>query len=85
MERAYDPYENVVTVLEQALDVGNIDRSMFEIIKNPQRAVIVYLPVEMDDGTVRVFEGYRVQHSNIRGPLSWLRCYQHAFGGIYKP
>ncbi|AET68225.1 glutamate dehydrogenase/leucine dehydrogenase [Desulfosporosinus orientis DSM 765] len=69
MERAYDPYENVVTVLEQAMDVGNIDRSMFEIIKNPQRAVIVYLPVEMDDGTVRVFEGYRVQHSNIRGPF----------------
>lgn len=69
MERAYDPYENAVTVLEQAMDVGNIDRSMFEIIKNPQRAVIVYLPVEMDDGTVRVFEGYRVQHSNIRGPF----------------
>ncbi|KUO71177.1 MAG: glutamate dehydrogenase [Desulfosporosinus sp. BRH_c37] len=69
MERAYDPYENVVTVLEQAMDVGNIDRSMFEILKNPQRAVIVYLPVEMDDGTVRVFEGYRVQHSNIRGPF----------------
>jgi glutamate dehydrogenase (NAD(P)+) len=42
---------------------------MFDIIKNPQRETKVYLPVEMDDGTVQVFEGYRVQHSNIRGPF----------------
>lgn len=69
MRHKYDPYENVLTVIEQATDMGNIDRSMLEIIKNPQRAMIVYLPVEMDDGSIRVFEGYRVQHSNIRGPF----------------
>lgn len=55
--------------MEQAAILGNIDRRMFEIIKNPQRETKVYLPVEMDDGTIRVFEGYRVQHSNIRGPF----------------
>lgn len=65
----YDPYENVVSVMEKAMDVGKIDKEMFEIIKNPQRETKVYLPVEMDDGTVRVFEGYRIQHSNIRGPF----------------
>ena len=69
MEKKYDPYENVLSILEQAMDKGNINKYTFEIIKNPQRAVIVYLPVEMDDGTVKVFEGYRVQHSNIRGPF----------------
>ncbi len=69
MEKGYDPYKEVVTVLEKAMEAGNIDRSYFEIIKNPQRAVIVYLPIEMDDGSVKVFEGYRVQHSNIRGPF----------------
>lgn len=69
MESKYNPYENVITILEQAMDAGKIDKTMFEIIKNPQRAVIVYLPVEMDDGRVEVFEGYRVQHSNIRGPF----------------
>lgn len=69
MKKKYDPYENVITVLEEAMDIGNINKNMFEIIKNPQRAVIVYLPVEMDDGTIKVFEGYRVQHSNIRGPF----------------
>lgn len=67
--KKYDPYDNVVSVMEAAMAKGNIDRSMFEIIKNPQREIKVYLPVEMDDGTIRVFEGYRVQHSNIRGPF----------------
>jgi glutamate dehydrogenase (NAD(P)+) len=65
----YDPYKNVVLVMEKAMEVGHINKDMFEILKNPQREIKVYLPVEMDDGTVKVFEGYRVQHSNIRGPF----------------
>ncbi len=69
MEKLYDPYDNVVAVMEEAMEVGNINKRMFDIIKNPQRETKVYLPVEMDDGTVKVFEGYRVQHSNIRGPF----------------
>lgn len=69
MEKKYDPYENVVAVMDEAITKGKIDRSMFEIIKNPQRELKVYLPVEMDDGTIKVFEGYRIQHSNIRGPF----------------
>lgn len=68
-DKIYDPYENVVTTMEKAMELGHIDRTMFEILKNPQRETKVYLPVEMDDGTIRVFEGYRVQHSNIRGPF----------------
>ena len=69
MSKAYDPYENVIDVMSEAMEVGHIDKKMFEIIKNPQRETKVYLPVEMDDGTIKVFEGYRVQHSNIRGPF----------------
>ena len=69
MSKAYDPYENVIDVMTEAMEVGHIDKKMFEIIKNPQRETKVYLPVEMDDGTIKVFEGYRVQHSNIRGPF----------------
>lgn len=69
MNKSYDPYENVVAVMEKAMEVGHINKQMFEIIKNPQRETKVYLPVEMDDGSVKVFEGWRVQHSNIRGPF----------------
>lgn len=67
--KIYDPYENVIDVMEQAMEIGHIKKDMFGILKNPQRETKVYLPVEMDDGTVKVFEGYRVQHSNIRGPF----------------
>ena len=69
MAEQYDPYENVVNVMTNAMEVGKIDTRMFEILKNPQRETKVYLPVEMDDGSVKVFEGYRIQHSNIRGPF----------------
>ncbi|WP_414733212.1 Glu/Leu/Phe/Val family dehydrogenase [Acetobacterium carbinolicum] len=69
MREFYDPYLNVVDVMTEAMKIGGMNQYMFEIIKNPQRETKVYLPVEMDDGAVKVFEGYRVQHSNIRGPF----------------
>ncbi|WP_303870806.1 Glu/Leu/Phe/Val dehydrogenase [Acetobacterium wieringae] len=69
MSEFYDPYSNVVDVMTEAMEIGGMNQYMFDIIKNPQRETKVYLPVEMDDGTVQVFEGYRVQHSNIRGPF----------------
>ena len=47
MSKAYDPYENVIDVMTEAMEVGHIDKKMFEIIKNPQRETKVYLPVEM--------------------------------------
>ena len=51
------------------MDVGNINKYMFEIIKNPQRALTVYLPVKMDDGSIQVFEGYRVNIQILEAPL----------------
>src|SRR5688572_28473440 len=39
-----------------------------ETLRRPKRALIVDVPIEMDDGTVRHFEGYRVQHNLSRGP-----------------
>ena len=56
MSRQYDPYENVVAVMEEAMNIGGIDKRMFEIIRNPQRETKVYLPVEMDDGKELTFK-----------------------------
>ena len=39
-----------------------------EALKRPKRCLIVDIPIEMDDGSVRHFEGYRVQHNLFRGP-----------------
>ncbi|MCL4552630.1 MAG: Glu/Leu/Phe/Val dehydrogenase [Candidatus Marsarchaeota archaeon] len=52
-------------------DIGKrlgLDRGTLEILKEPERQLIVSLPVVMDDGHVEVFEGYRVQHNSGRGP-----------------
>lgn len=46
MSRQYDPYENVVAVMEEAMNIGGIDKRMFEIIRNPQRETKVYLPCD---------------------------------------
>src|SRR5690349_16706546 len=39
-----------------------------ETLKHPKRALIVDIPIEMDDGSIRHFEGFRVQHNVMRGP-----------------
>jgi len=69
LNEVYDPYKNAVSVMKKAMLAGSIDDRYFEILAHPQRETKVYLPVEMDDGSIKVFEGYRVQHSNIRGPF----------------
>lgn len=69
MEKKYNPYENVLKIMDEAVEKGNLSTDMYEMIRNPQRELKVYLPIRMDDGTIKVFEGYRVQHSNIRGPF----------------
>src|SRR5487761_1712953 len=45
-----------------------LDQSVRGFLREPQRQLIVNFPVKMDDGTIRMFEGYRVQHNLARGP-----------------
>ena len=53
---------------DRAAELLGLDEQMYNILKIPAKQVIVGLPVSMDDGTIRVFEGFRVVHSNILGP-----------------
>ena len=46
----------------------NLDEGMWKVLRQPTREIIVHIPVGMDDGTIEVFTGYRVQHSIARGP-----------------
>jgi len=67
-QKELDPLENARLQFEEAAARLKLDPSFVQIIKEPRRATIVKLPVGMDDGSFRVFTGYRVQHSIIRGP-----------------
>ena len=67
-QKELDPLENARIQFEEAAARLKLDPAFIQIIKEPRRATIVKLPVQMDDGSFRVFTGYRVQHSIIRGP-----------------
>jgi glutamate dehydrogenase (NAD(P)+) len=54
--------------LEQALPYANVSESVAERLRYPERAIIVSVPVRLDDGSLRVFPGYRVKHSTVLGP-----------------
>lgn len=64
----YDPYQNMLNVVDNAAAILGYKPSEYALLKYPERELKVAVPVEMDDGTVQIFEGYRVQHSTVRGP-----------------
>jgi glutamate dehydrogenase/leucine dehydrogenase len=63
-----NPYENYLEILQKAAKKLEVDPNVIEILKYPNRIVQVSIPVEMDDGATKVFQGYRVQFNNARGP-----------------
>jgi glutamate dehydrogenase (NAD(P)+) len=68
MTNTYNPYDNMLQVLELAARKLGLSRNDYEALKYPERELKVSVPVKMDSGDIRVFEGYRVQHSSSRGP-----------------
>jgi len=63
-----NPLESMMSRFDEAARLLGLDEQMYYILKVPARQVIVGLPITMDDGSIRVFEGIRVIHSNILGP-----------------
>ncbi len=63
------PLDNMLAQMEQAREYVDIDDGIFERLKYPERTLSVSLPVEMDDGSVEVFEAYRCQFDGARGPF----------------
>jgi glutamate dehydrogenase (NAD(P)+) len=61
-------FEAVLARFDKAAELLNVSPFTREILRNPKRINIVSLPVQMDDGTVKVFQGYRVVHSTVLGP-----------------
>ena len=63
-----NPFEIARKQVKTACDRLNADPTVYEILKNPQRALEVSFPVKLDNGTVKTFTGYRSQHNNAVGP-----------------
>jgi glutamate dehydrogenase/leucine dehydrogenase len=63
-----NPFEAMMKRFDEAAQKLGLDEEVYNVLKSPTKQVIVSLPITMDDGSKRVFEGYRVIHSNILGP-----------------
>lgn len=63
-----NPFESAKKQLEQAAQAAGLDAKQIERLKNPDRYVEVSIPIIMDDGSQKIFTGFRSQHNNARGP-----------------
>ncbi len=63
-----DIFEDAIRRLDQAFQYADIDQEAVERLKHPKQILEVAIPVRMDNGSLRVFTGYRVRHDDTRGP-----------------
>ena len=65
---ATNPFENAQLQVKHACDVLETDPAVYELLKQPQRIIEVNIPVRMDDGSLKIFKGYRASHNTAMGP-----------------
>ena len=70
-------FQNAIKQLDRAATVMNLDPNVLTRLHTPKRALIVSVPVRMDDGKIKVFEGYRVHHNITLGPAKGGIRYHH--------
>lgn len=68
MSKKTNPYENFLNVLDTAAELDGIDINDYVSFRYPEQELKVNFPVKMDNGEMKMFTGYRIQHSSTRGP-----------------
>ena len=63
-----DPFESMMSRFDIAAEILNLEPGIYDYLKTPQMEIKTSIPIQMDDGTIEVFEGYRVIHNTVRGP-----------------
>ncbi len=64
----HNPFQNAMAQLDKVTEVKDFDKNFIKKLRQPNRDVRIYIPVQMDDGTLKIFEGYRVEYNNALGP-----------------
>jgi glutamate dehydrogenase (NAD(P)+) len=72
-----NPFEEMVQRFNIAAEKLKLDDGLYQVLITPDREICVALPIQMDDGRLKVFKGYRVQHSFARGPAKGGIRYAH--------
>ncbi len=68
LQDEFNPFLSMAKGFDTAADHLGLDEGVREVLRRPDREMTVAIPVVMDDGKLRVFTGYRVQHNFTRGP-----------------
>src|ERR1035437_4663762 len=63
-----NPLESMMQRFDRAAEILKLEPGIYQYLKTPVKSVIVSIPIQMDDGSIQVFEGYRVIHNDILGP-----------------
>ena len=66
--KTYNPYVSAQTQFDNVANLIDLDQATRELLRQPNKEFHVTIPVKMDDGTTKVFNGYRIQHNDARGP-----------------
>jgi glutamate dehydrogenase/leucine dehydrogenase len=63
-----DPFSNAMAQLDKVAKIKNFGDDIISMLRQPNRDIKVSIPVRMDDGTLKIYEGYRVEYNNVLGP-----------------
>src|SRR3989338_445235 len=63
-----NPFQNAMAQLEKVAKIENFGNEFFARLRQPDRDIRISIPVKMDDGSIKIFEGYRVEYNNALGP-----------------
>ncbi len=66
--KSYNPYKEMLRIMDMAAEKLGYTENDYKILCYPEREIKVSIPIEMDDGRIEIFNGYRVQYSRSRGP-----------------
>jgi len=68
MAQTYNPFENAQAQFDKVAEMLNVEAGARELLRQPMREVRFTIPVKMDDGSVKVFNAFRIVHNDARGP-----------------
>jgi glutamate dehydrogenase (NAD(P)+) len=68
MNKKFNAFEMAQAQFDNVAVILNLDQGTIDLLRNPLREYHFSIPVHMDDGTIKIFRGFRVQHNDARGP-----------------
>jgi len=68
MENIQNPFQNAMSQLDKVSKIKNFGDEFITRLRQPDRDIKISIPIKMDDGSLKIFEGYRVEYNNTLGP-----------------